>query len=100
MSSGKPTHHRKEPAMTRITIASDVINLADDHQLYTLAFTDDCDEVCSLLHFPTEEEMMYYCNVYNIDIINAGCEYSCEAMDYETGTPVYYDEHINYASAI
>ena len=100
MSSGKPTHHRKEPAMTRIVIASDVINLADDHQLYTLAFVDDCDDVCSLLHFPTEEEMMYYCNVYNVDIITAGCEYGCEAMDYETGTPVYYDEHIIYASAI
>lgn len=86
--------------MTRIVLASAYIDLADDHQLYTLAFTDDCDDVCSLIHFTTEEAMMDYCNVYNVDIITAGCEYGCEAMDYETGTPVYYDEHINYASAI
>ena len=86
--------------MTRIVLASAYIDLADDHQLYTIAFTDDCDEVCSLLHFTTEDDMMDYCNAYDVDIITAGCEYGCEAMDYETGTPVYYDEHINYASAI
>ena len=86
--------------MSRIVIASDVIDLPDDHQLYTLVFTDDCDDVCSLIHFTSEEEMMYYCNVYNIEIITAGCEYGCEAMDWYTGTPVYYDEHIYYASAI
>ena len=57
----RQAHHRKEPAMTRINIASDVINLADDHQLYTIAFTD-----------------------------------GCEAMDYETGTPVYYDNHMDF----
>ena len=86
--------------MPLIVIAPDVIELPDDHQLYTLVFTDDCDNVCSLIHFTSEEEMMYYCNVYNADIITADCEYGCEAMDYETGTPVYYDEHIYYASAI
>ena len=100
MSSGKPTHHRKEPTMSRITIASDVIDLTDDHQLYTLAFTDDCDDVCSLIHFTTEEAMMDYCSTYNIDIIPAGCEYGCEAMDHETGTAVYYDNHICYASTL
>ena len=86
--------------MTRIVLATAYIDLADDHQLYTLAFTDDCDDVCSLIHFTTEEDMMDYCNVYNVDIITSGCEYGCEAMDYETGIPVYYDNHINYASAI
>lgn len=86
--------------MSRIVIASDVIDLPDDHQLYTLVFTDDCDDVCSLIHFTSEEEMMYYCNVYNVDIITADCEYGCVAMDWYTGTPVYYDEHIIYASAI
>lgn len=86
--------------MSRIVIASDVIDLSDDHQLYTLAFTDDCDDVCSLIHFTTEEAMMDYCNAYNIEIITAGCEYGCVAMDWYTGTPVYYDEHIYYASAI
>jgi hypothetical protein len=86
--------------MTPIVIASAYIDLFDDHQLYTLAFVDDCDDVCSLIHFTSEEEMMYYCNIYHVDIITSGCEYGCEAMDYETGTPVYYDEHINYASAI
>jgi hypothetical protein len=68
MLSGKPAHHRKEPAMTRIAIATAYIDLTDD------------------------------CNAYNVDIITAGCEYGCEAMDCETGTPVYYDNHINYAS--
>lgn len=86
--------------MTRIVLASAYIDLADDHQLYTIAFTDDCDEVCSLLHFTTEESMMDYCNAYDVDIITAECDYGCEAMDYETGTTVYYDNHINYASAI
>ena len=86
--------------MTRIALASAYIDLTDDHQLYTLAFTDDCDDVCSLIHFTTEEDMMDYCKVYNVDIITAGCEYGCEAMDYETGAPVYYDEHFIYASAI
>ena len=86
--------------MTRIVIASDVINLPDDHQLYTLVFTDDRDDVCSLIHFTSEEEMMYYCNIYDVDIITAECEYGCEAMDYETGAPVLYDNHIYYASAV
>lgn len=86
--------------MSRIVLATAYIYLADDHQLYTIAFTDDCDEVCSLLHFTTEEAMMDYCNACNVDIITAECDYGCEAMDYETGTPVYYDNHINYASAI
>jgi len=86
--------------MTHALIASDVIDLTDDHQLYTLVFIDDCDKVCYMLHFTTEEDMMYYCNVYDVDIITAECEYGCKAMDYETGTPVYYDNHINYASAI
>lgn len=35
-----------------------------------------------------------------VDIITAECDYGCEAIDYETGTPVYYDEHIYYARAI
>ena len=84
--------------MSRITIASDVINLTDDHQLYTLAFTDDCDEICSLMHFSTEDELMDYCNIHNIEIIPAGCEYGCEATDRETGTPVLYDNHTYYSS--
>ena len=86
--------------MPLIVIASDVIDLPDDHQLYTLAFVDDCYEVCSLIHFTSEEEMLYYCDVNNVDIITADCEYGCVAMDYETGTPVYYGHHIYYASAI
>ena len=86
--------------MTRIVIPSAYIDLAEDHQLYTLAFTDSCDEICSLRHFTTEDDMMDYCNAYNVDIITAECDYCCEAMDYETSTPVYYDNHINYANAI
>lgn len=84
--------------MTRVVIPSAYIDLADDHQLYTLAFTDDCDDVCSLIHFTTEESMMDYCNACNVDIITAECEYGCEAMDYETGAPVLYDNHIYYSS--
>ena len=86
--------------MTRITIASDVINLTDDHQLYTLAFTDSCDEICSLRHFTTEDDMMDYCNACNTEIIPAECDYGCEALEYETGTPVLYDNHVCYASTI
>ena len=86
--------------MTRIVIASTYIDLADDHQLYTIAFTDDCDEACSLLHFTTEEDMMDYCKAHYVDIITEECDYGCESVDYDTGTPVYYDNHINYANAI
>ena len=84
--------------MTRVVILSAYVELPDDCQLYTLAFTDDCDEICSLMHFSTEDELMDYCNIYNIEIIPAGCEYGCEACDYETGAPVYYDNHIYYSS--
>lgn len=84
--------------MTRIVLATAYIDLPDNHQLYTLAFTDDCDDVCSLMHFSTEDKLMDYCYISNIDIITAECDYGCEAMDYETGAPVLYDNHVYYAS--
>lgn len=86
--------------MPHIFIASDVIELAYDHQLYTLVFTDEYDELNSLIHFNSEYALYDYCKVYNVDIITADREYGCVAMDWYTGTPVYYDEHIIYASAI
>ena len=84
--------------MTPIVLATAYIDLADDHQLYTLVFTDYCDEICSLKHFTTEDDMMDYCNAYDVDIITAECDYGCEACDYETGVPVLYDNHIYYSS--
>jgi len=86
--------------MTRVAIPSAYVDLPDDCQLYTLAFTDSCDEVCSLMHFSTEDELIDYCNMHNVDIITAECDYDCEAFEYETGEPVLYDNHIYYASAI
>ena len=84
--------------MTRVVIPSAYVELPDNHQLYTLAFTDDCDEVCSLMNFSTEDELMDYCNIHNIEIITSECYYSCEACDYETSATVLYDNHIYYAS--
>lgn len=83
--------------MTRIFLASDVIDLADDHQLYTLVFTDEYDELNSLVHFNSEDALNEYCKLYNVDYVAVGCDYNAEAMDWDTGKPVFYDQHIYYA---
>lgn len=86
--------------MTRIVLASDVVDLSDDHQLYTLVFTDEYDELNTLIHFNSEDALNDYCKDYNVDYVTAGCDYNAEAMDWDTGKPVFYDQHIYYASAI
>lgn len=82
---------------TRIVIASDVIDLPEDRQLYTLVFTYENDEMNSLIHFTSEDVLNDYCKRYNVDYVAVYCDYNAEAMDWDTGTTVFYDQHIYHA---
>lgn len=43
--------------MTRVVIPSSYVELPDNHQLYTLAFTDDCD-------YETSATVLYDSHIY------------------------------------